>query len=189
MGQFQDFEREYGPAENAVVPDAAAIERYRGQLPDALLAERSVVGWRSFGNGLLRLTDPAQLSDILEDFDELEKPGKPLVFLRIAFGHLYFWLAGAPFSLDVHRGSVSQVTPRIERIFTLLCDMEIAEKTLRVSLYQEVASRIGPSAREECYAFEPALALWRTGDRGHRPPGRDPRAPGDSGATQSVASN
>ena len=163
MGQFQDFDRKYGPAEHAVVPDAAAIERYRGQLPDALLAEWRDVGWCSYGNGLLWLTDPAQLSDIVEDFGELEGAGKPLVFLRTAFAHLYFWHNGAVFSLEVHRGSLSQVTPRIERMFTLLCDKEIAEKILRVSLYQEAVARLGPPARDECYAFEPALALGGPG--------------------------
>ena len=88
---------------------------------------------------------------------------KPLVFLRTAFGHLYFWQNGAVHSLDVHGGSVSEVTKRIHRIFTLLCDKEVAEKMVRASLYQEAVKRLGPPTRDECYAFEPALALGGPG--------------------------
>jgi len=162
MAQFEDFEAAYGPPRDGQTPGDEAFRTYQGALPDALLAQWQETGWCSYGNGLLWLTDPRQFDGILEDWIEVPGP-KPLVFLRTAFAHLYFWHDGAVHSLDVHRGSVSRVTPRIERMFTLLCDPEIAERILRVSLYQEAVARLGPPARDECYAFEPALALGGPG--------------------------
>lgn len=55
------------------------------------------------------------------------------------------------------------VTPASSGCSRWLCDKEIAEKILRVSLYQEAVARLGPPARDECYAFEPALALGGPG--------------------------
>jgi hypothetical protein len=126
-------------------------------LPEQLIAQWREAGWCSYGNGLLWLTDPRQFHGILEDWGVDETgPKPPLGFLRTAFAHLYFWHEGAVHSLDVHRGSVSEVTKRIQRIFSLLCDEEIAEKMVRVSLHQEAVARLRPPTRDECYAFEPA---------------------------------
>ena len=105
---------------------------------------------------------PSAAQRLLEDWLDLGSE-KPLVFLRSSFAHLYFWYEGAVYSLEVHRGSVSRVTPKIGFMFTLLCDPEIQEKILRSSLHEQMLPRIGPPARDECYAFEPALALGGPG--------------------------
>ena len=162
MAQFQDFEDEYGPPENCETPTAETFRKYERLLPAELLEKWREVGFCSYGRGLLWLVDPAQFSDVIDDWVEV-RDSEPLVFLRTAFAHLYFWQNGAVFSLDVHRGSLSEVTKRIWRIFTLVCDPEIKEKILRVSLFEEALPRLGPPARDECYAFEPALALGGPG--------------------------
>ena len=162
MGQFQDFEQQYGPAAECQAPGEDAYQAFQGALPDQLIAHWREAGWCSYGNGLLWLTDPRQFEGILEDWIEVREP-KPLVFLRTAFGHLYFWQNDTAYSLDPHGGSVTEVTKRIHRIFTLACDPEIAKKIIRVPLYQEAVARLGPPTRDECYAFEPALALGGPG--------------------------
>jgi hypothetical protein len=162
MSKFQDFEREYGPATDCVIPDVRAFQQFEGKLPAELLDEWREGGWCSYGNGLLWLVDPAQFDGVLEDWVQLDGPA-PVVFLRTAFAHLYFWHDGYVHSLDVQRGGVSQVTKKIERMFTLLRDPEIKEKMLRVSLFEQARARLGSPARDECYAFEPALALGGPG--------------------------
>lgn len=163
MSVFEDFQREFGPAEDCLSPGDEAIEAWRGKLPDELLELWRETGWCSYGNGLLRVTDPAQLSDVLEDWvDAVE--GEPLVFLRTSFAHLYFWCDGWVYSLDVQHGSLSQVTEDIARIFTLICNPRVKEKILRESLHEQAAARLGRPARDECFAFEPALALGGSGD-------------------------
>jgi len=59
---------------------------------------------------------------------------------------------------------VSRVTPRVDRLFTLLCDPEIREKILRAPLFEKALPLLGSPSRDECYAFEPALALGGSGD-------------------------
>jgi hypothetical protein len=163
MSQFQDFEAEYGPPANCEIPSAETVAKYEGRLPAELLEKWREVGFCSYGKGLLWLVDPAQFADIIDDWMEVSTDSEPVVFLRTAFAHLYFWQNGAVFSLDVQRGSLSEVTKRVERIFTLLCDPEVKEKMVRASLFEQALPLLGPPERDECYAFEPVLALGGPG--------------------------
>jgi len=162
MSHFQDFEHEYGPPENCDNPSKGILETYQDLLPEDLLGQWRDLGMCSYRKGLLWFVDPGQFSGILDDWIQLPGP-KPLVFLRSAFAHLYFWHDGWVHSLDVQHGSISQVTQRISRMFTLLCDPEIQEKILRLSLFEKALQMLGPPERDECYAFEPALALGGPG--------------------------
>lgn len=163
MSIFNDFEDEYGPPENCVSVEPRRSKPYQGRLPPELLEAWHENGWCSWGDGLLWVTDPEQLSDVLEDWPQPEAKGG-LVFLRTAFAHLYFWRDGWVYSLDVQHGSLSQVTRKISRMFTLLCDPEIKERILRVSLYRKAVQQIGRPRIDECFAFEPALALGGGGE-------------------------
>lgn len=93
--------------------------------------------------------------------------GEALVFLRTAFAHLYVWHEGNVYSLDVHRGGVSEVTNDVELFFSLLVDEDIQKKILRLGLYQEVKEKLGRPARDECCAFVPALAVGGSEDLDH----------------------
>lgn len=162
MSQFPDFEAEYGPAQDCVIPDDDVLRAYAGTLPQELLDQWREVGWCSYGGGLLWMVDPKQFAGLIDEWVEVQG-GEPLVFLRTAFAHLYFWHDGAVYSVDVQRGGVSQVTKRIARMFSLLCDPEIKEKMVRASLFRQALPLVGPPALDECYAFEPALALGGPG--------------------------
>ncbi len=159
---FEDFEKDYPPRENCVVPAPEAIQKYERLLPADLIGKWREAGWCSYGKGLLWMVDPEQLNDVLDEFVNL-KGDKPVVFLRTAFAHLYFWHDGFVYSLDVHGGSVSQVTEVVAEMFTLLCHPRMKEKILRVSLFKHARQKLGDLGRDECYAFEPALALGGAG--------------------------
>lgn len=162
MSQFADFEAEYGPPENCETPSEEMLHKYEGLLPEELLAQLREVGLCSYGKGLLWLTDPMQFNGVIDDWVEVEGPA-PLVFLRTAFAHLYFWHKASVYSLDVHHGSISEVTNDISLMFTLLCNPQLKEKILRASLFQQALPLLGPPMRDECYAFEPALVLGGPG--------------------------
>ena len=162
MSQFQDFEDEYGTPEDCDRPREDILRNYAALLPEELLTQWRDVGRCSYRKGLLWFVDPAQFSGVIEDWIDLPGP-TPLVFLRSAFAHVYFWHEGWVYSLDVHHGSLTQVTKRVSRILTLLCDREIQTKILRVPLFEEALQRLGPLSRDECYGFEPALALGGPG--------------------------
>ena len=163
MGIFQDFEDEFGPPENCLSITDDVFLMYESLLPAELIAQWRQVGLCSYGRGLLWFADPRQFEGVIDEWIEGDDVSKPIVFLRTAFAHLYFWHKGSVFSLDVHRGSVSEVTPRISRIFSLLCDPEIKEKILRASLFENALKELGPIDRDECYGFEPAIAVGGPG--------------------------
>jgi hypothetical protein len=163
MSLFPDFEAEYGPAEDCLTPGDDAYQMFESQLPADLLALWREEGWCAYRKGLIWTVDPRQFEGIIDEWVDSTGPGKPIVFMRTAFAHLYFWHDGFVYSLDVQRGDVSQVTKKIKLMFTLLCDPEIKEKIVRASLFQQALPLVGSPARDECYAFEPALALGGPG--------------------------
>jgi hypothetical protein len=162
MSQFAEFEQTYGPPEHCEKPGDHEIRAYEHHLPPELLAHWREVGRCAYGKGVLWVNDPKQFDGVLEDWGDFGTE-RPLLFLRTAFAHLYFWHNGYVQSLEVHGGSLSQVTPKIARMFKLLTDPQIQEKILRVRLFEEARQRLGPPDRDECYAFEPALALGGPG--------------------------
>ncbi|NGZ08805.1 MAG: DUF1851 domain-containing protein [Nitrospira sp. LK70] len=162
MSQFEDFERTHGPPENCTKPSDKVIRDYAGMLPAELLDQWQEFGWCSYGKGLLWFVNPQQFEGLLEEWVDLG-PEQPLVFLRTAFAHLYMWHEGYVYSLDVQTAGLSQVTKSIKRMFTLLCDAEVQDKILRAGLYEHAILRLGPPDRDECYAFEPALAIGGPG--------------------------
>lgn len=162
MSVFEDFEREFGPPEDCIQPDEETISSYREKLPQTLLEMWREQGWCSWGNGLIWITNPAQLSDVLEEWADLAGMAS-LVFLRTSFGHLYFWRDGWVFSLDVHHGSLSQVTQDMALMFTLFCNPAMKMRILQVDLHNETVQRLGRPSRDECFTYEPALALGGTG--------------------------
>ena len=162
MSHFDDFERTYGPPVSCEKVDADTIRAYQGLLPEELLDHWQQVGWCAYGEGLLWFVNPQQLEDPVDDWLQTES-GRPLVFLRTAFAHLYLWYDGYVYSLDVQTGSLSQVTEDIKLFFSILCGEKIQEKILRLQLYREAMQRLGPPSRDECYAFVPALPLGGPG--------------------------
>lgn len=162
MSHFKDFESTFDPPENCERPSDKVIQQYEKLLPVELLDHWRDVGWCSYGQGLLWLVNPQEFDGVVEEWVDFES-GPPLVFLRTAFAHLYYWHDGYVFSLDVQYGSLSQVTQDVKLMFTLLCDPELQERILRRGLYQEAKQRLGPPNRDECFAFVPALALGGPG--------------------------
>lgn len=162
MSHFEDFQTTYGLPENCEKPSDETITAYKELLPVELLDLWRETGWCSYHKGLLWVVNPLQFEGIIEDWVDFES-SRPLVFLRTAFAHLYLWHEGYVYSLDVQRGSLSQVTKYIREIFTFLCDPELQDKILRMKLHEKALERLGPPDRDECYAFEPALVLGGSG--------------------------
>jgi hypothetical protein len=162
MSRFDDFEQMYGPPRDCEPADEETIRELGKLLPAQLVDHWRETGWCAWGDGLIWSVNPKEFDDVVEDLLDFES-GRAVVFLRTAFAHLYLWHEGYAYSLDVHHGSISQVTQDVDLLFTLLCDTDIREQILRADLYEEVKQRLGPPNREECYAFVPALALGGPG--------------------------
>lgn len=159
--EFPEFEKTFAPVESCR-PASTAVATFAARLPPELVRAWTDRGRCVYANGLLHDVDPAQFQGALSGWLDPE-PADALVFLRTAFADLYFWDEGHAYALDVHRGLVSQVTDDITRLFRVLCDPRVQEKSLRRPLYDEAVKRLGPPAEDECYAFVPALVLGGPG--------------------------
>jgi hypothetical protein len=77
MSPFAEFREKNGPpAGRRDVPHATA-QRFRDVLPAPLIEEWAEVGWCSYADGLIWLSDPGALEDVLEDWFEPGRSGIP----------------------------------------------------------------------------------------------------------------
>jgi hypothetical protein len=154
---LSDFIKSYGPPRdgNRVVPEDVA--RYRGRLPDGLLALWTEFGVGSFAEGRywICLPDPYQMT-----FDELFSElgdlavGDLTLFGYSCVGEMHFWhRAGRHFTLDIATG--------------LLMDVTSLQKTAPVPYdIDDLAAAIGVSPEEFRAAFlqsqEQPADFWMT---------------------------
>lgn len=156
MNAFDDFIRKHSPAEDIRRAAAETLARYRNLIPAALMDFWEQTAWCSFGNGFFWINDPAELEDALTEWLDT---GPGLVITRTAFGHLFVWLTGAVFLLNIHTGDLRQITNDVEIFFnTVLCDATVLQG-LDKDLYDEAVVRLGKPNPDECFAFVPVLPL------------------------------
>jgi len=153
---------------------AALMDRYRGKLPDQLLAYWSEVGWSGYAGGLFWTVDPLDYEPALEawigstSFMECDAYH---VIARSAFGHLLFWgertgytlrilapyamasVSDPSFSPDEFELGVKALFSTQDRSFYDLKDK--SDKPL----FERARKALGPLKHDEMYGFVPALAL------------------------------
>ena len=161
------LERSFGAPRDARRVPPAALEKFRGKLPEALLDAWRSAGWCGFGEGLVWLTNPDELRDPLREWAPLlEEWGigpEAHVILRGAFGHLYLWHEDEVWSFDPlgHLGGgVSKITAELPFFVEELLPMpKLQEKVLLSALLPDAIVRNGPIGYGEAYTFAPVPAL------------------------------
>jgi len=86
----------YGDTKKTVIPDAAAIEHYRGRVPDSLLHIWAEHGWGSWQQGRFWFCDPAFLQPLVNMLlhgDPEFSPEKAVPFAYDGFGEIHIWVA------------------------------------------------------------------------------------------------
>lgn len=171
---FSYFLEHFQPViEQQVVP-AAIVDRYRGQLPDQLLAYWGEFGWCGYADGLFWTVNPQDYEPALEAWigstSFMERDAYHVV-ARSAFGHLLFWgektgytvrilapyaMASASepsFSPEEFELGVKAFFSTQDRSFYDLKDK--ADEPL----FERAKKALGPLKYDEMYGFVPALAL------------------------------
>lgn len=85
---------EFGPAIDRRNVPPSTIERYRGKLPDQLLAYWDEYGWCGYADGLLWTVNPQEYEPALEAWiaeTPFMEQDAYHVIARSAFGTLYLW--------------------------------------------------------------------------------------------------
>jgi hypothetical protein len=155
---FERFEEKHDPAKDCQkVPDQD-LTYYKNKLPDDLLAFWAESGWCSYGDGLLWTVNPSDYSEILKEW--IKDGGELHAFVRTAFGSIVFWDGKLAHFLDVLSGDVSTLFDTMDFNFDgSLSDDKYLDAVVRQKIFKEALPRLGPPARDECYAFVPALPL------------------------------
>ena len=160
--QFTKFEKLHGPAKDVQpVPDEV-VQRYRGRLPDELLAEWQATGWCSYADGFLWLVDPAVYDDLLPDW--LNDAASATVFLRTALGGLVYWDGTEAIFLDVTRADTTPVFDEMDFVFNgVLCRKQFLDAVMDLDYYKSEKKRLGRVAVDECYGFFPPRSMGANG--------------------------
>ncbi len=177
---FEGFLEDFGPAiEKRHVPPSS-VERYRGKLPDQLLAYWQEHGWSGYADGLFWTVNPQEYEPVLDawigETPFMEEDAYHLI-ARSAFGDLY--LFGEHHGKKLHivapdsrmlppRKGIQDLNLSIRTFFGSqsrnACDFSDARGT---RLFPPALKILGRLAPDEMYGFVPALALGGTATLEH----------------------
>lgn len=174
---FEYFLEKMGPAFDRREVPASSLERYRGKLPDQLLAYWQEHGWSGYADGLFWTVDPQEYEPALEAWigaTPFIEQDALHVIARSAFGGLYFWGERTGYALKLFapgayvlsmsdmgiRGSLDQ---HAQRFFGYLD----REENDFAELFAPAMKRLGRLQHDEMYGFVPALALGGPADLAH----------------------
>jgi hypothetical protein len=152
-GEGQDFE----PAADDV------IQKYAKKVPRTLVEHWKNYGWRSYTDQFLWITNPALFESILKLWFK-DKSTKRVVIVRTGFGHLFLWNGKSIELLHVHFGGVSEVSSDFDLFFSYsLCSNRYLDRGLDRKTFVKAKKKLGPLSTDECFGYEPALALGGSG--------------------------
>ena len=162
MSHFEEFKKKLGSVTKCRKATDESIRAYKDKLPSALIEEWQETGWCAYGDGILWLIDPSELQDVVEDWLGPSEDG--LVFARSAFGQMLVWNQEGASHIDVLYGMIAHLTDDVDFLFNyMLCEKNFLDSVLNRKLFRSAVKKLGQLEYDECYAFEPALALGGPG--------------------------
>lgn len=162
MAQFEEFKKTHGPAADCRPAPPDRVTTYGKNLPDPLLAEWKEAGWCAYGDGLIWLTDPNDLRAPVKEW--LGASNKAIPFARSAFAHVFLWDADGAHMLDPHYGTLAKIVNNMNVVFDyVLCRKQYLDDVLEQKLFRKALKKLGALEHDECYGFEPAIALGGPG--------------------------
>ncbi len=182
---FEFFLENMGPCIKRRGVPSSSIERYRGKLPDQLLAYWKEYGWCGYAEGLFWVVNPEEYEPVLEacigNTFFMEKDAYHII-ARSAFGHLYFWGEKTGDSLRILPwNALAFPSNESERFISQKknnevlqwffggldkCYLEI-EDDHEKPLFDRALKKLGRLSSDEIYGFVPALALGGPAELNH----------------------
>lgn len=177
---FAEFLGAYETAD-VIRPSAEEIERYRGRLPDMLLAFWAEHGWCSWSQGQYWVCDPARVQPVIEHVfkgDPELDPSRMTGFGYTAFGEVDIWHGDSTIRLDLLMNKVRIDAPEIDErsgrrwtdevLMGLRLTNRLApaippwEDAKQRNMMPQALERLGRLGWGEIYGFVPALSLGGT---------------------------
>jgi hypothetical protein len=169
---FEGFLDDFGPAFGKHYVPLSSIERYRGTLPDQLLAYWDEHGWCGYADGLFWTVNPQEYEPVVEAWLEgtryAENDSYHLIAIG-AFGDLYLWGERTGNSLSVVAPDAIALPSRHRdlelnqyvRLFfsSMNTGTNDFSDTEGNPLFARALEKLGRLKEGEMYGFAPALAL------------------------------
>jgi len=173
---FEVFIEEFGEATQRTEVPKASFDRWRGKLPDQLLAYWNDEGWCSYANGLFWTVNPDDYEDLVDEWLHdtfLEQIDEFQVIARSAFGELFLWgkKTGGSVTILCATHSIICLSANLKRrmddpdfyLRTFFSNKSIDRCDLDdesgIPLFERALAMLGPLEPDEVYGFEPAVIL------------------------------
>ena len=169
---FSHFLKKMGPAIDKRSVPHSSIERYRGHLPDQLLAYWEEHGWCGYADGLFWTVNPQEYEPVLEAWigeTPLMEEDSYYVIARSAFGDIYLFGSAYGRKLHIVAPDAKMMPPRKGTVEVNLsiraffgsqsrgaCDFADVNG---MDLFASALKKLGGLKHDEMYGFVPALAL------------------------------
>lgn len=168
---FAYFLAKFGPAIDKRHVPPSTIDRYRGKLPDQLLAYWQEYGWCGYADGLFWTVNPQEYEPALEawigDTPFMEQDAYHVI-ARSAFGKLYLWGEETGETLTVFTpASICFASPPdddIDRDFEMRLffgGLSLDSNDVE-GFFAPALQKLGRLAHDDMYGFVPAPALGGT---------------------------
>jgi len=140
------------------VPDEV-IEKYQGLVPDELIEIWKEYGFGSFWNGYLKVINPNDYRDILDESYLEAKVSIPI--FTTAFGDIITWEDNEYAALLKYRnGEFKNLTAGFENFFPWLAEKpKFWISRFDNDLYDKAVSKYGLCQYDECFGYTPLLVL------------------------------
>ncbi|MFY9478471.1 MAG: GAD-like domain-containing protein [Aquabacterium sp.] len=174
---FEFFLENFGPAidRRDIAPEV--LERFKGKLPNQMLAYWTEHGWCGYADGLFWTVNPEDYEPVLDawlgDTSFVDEDALHII-ARTAFGHLLIWGEKSGFTLQLFAPGSYVIT---QETATQKKDLEFSSQTFFSvqkmrpfefdGRFKAALQRLGRLSRDEMYGFVPALALGGAADVTH----------------------
>jgi hypothetical protein len=174
---FEFFLENFGPAIDRLDVPREVLDRFKGKLPDQMLAYWAEHGWCGYADGLFWTVNPEDYEPVLDAWlrgTSFVADDALHIIARTAFGHLLIWGEKSGFTLQLFAPGSYVVTQEVARQKE---DLELAAQTFFFvqekrpfeidGRFKPAKQRLGRLNRDEMYGFVPALALGGSADVTH----------------------
>ena len=161
---FSEFIKKYRPDDNLIKPTEEELKRFSNTLPPELLDFWKEYGFGNYGNGIVKVINPADYMENLYDSIGVEDFSK-LPILITGFGDIFYYrklqenVEDVCF-LDIHYRDVCLCSYTLIDFFkSYIVDDEVYKELLRKDLFEQAYNIHGTLKSSEIFYFQPALAL------------------------------
>lgn len=143
-------------------PTSDLIAAYRDLVPPELIEVWEQYGFGTFCDGYLKIVNPDDYADLLEDTYQLTStpsPAPPVVLFATAMGDLLVWERGYLVRVDYRHGTAGNVGKSLKIFFRVLVEDSYLTERLDWEPYPAARERLGEPAFDECFGYVPLLAL------------------------------